>query len=374
MTSPSIASPTASSSARCPDWPPEGAESQSGHGGASTSAPTAASTSARCSAPSASSTRRPCRSTATYDAPLLSSHNHVVVTERRLLVAAGDEAVTAIDTVHRRRPVDVRADAGQQRLQFDRRRRIRPGGSTAAARSAPNAALNIGRVGRLEERDLATGLPTGVVFDPQQGTAGDVAVTADERELVIFSHNAPVISHWRLDGTGPVTTRVGQGAHRRRLRPHRHHDAGAPQPSGAELFEDEPDAAGDDRYIWDPVADQMIDPLDDVVDRQMGRASRDAGRHLRRRHSRPVRPDNTRTAWARPSSSSTVASPPSPGRRTAPGSTSGTWTAASRRFDSSTGDEIRTGHPDPRDDRIDRRHRPAAPGSSPPPSTTSNGR
>ena len=35
--------------------------------------------------------------------------------------------------------------------------------------------------------------------------------------------------------------------------------------SGADLFEDEPDATGADRYIWDPVADRVIDPIDDVV-------------------------------------------------------------------------------------------------------------
>ena len=49
------------------------------------------------------------------------------------------------------------------------------------------------------------------MLDPHQGTVGDLAVSADETELITFSHNAPVISRWRLDGTGPVTTRVGEG-------------------------------------------------------------------------------------------------------------------------------------------------------------------
>ena len=202
--------------------------------------------------------------TATYVAPLLSSHNRVVVTSSGLLVAAGDEAVTAIDT-----------SSGAALWTFERTPGYNACSSIAIAESSgrlycrstrtANAALNIGRVGRLEERDLATGLPTGVVFDPQQGTAGDVAITADERELVIFSHNAPALSHWRLDGTGLITTRVGQGAIEGGYDPTGtmmlvHHAR-----SGADLFEDEPAATGADRYIWDPVADKVIDPIDDVV-------------------------------------------------------------------------------------------------------------
>ena len=77
--------------------------------------------------------------------------------------------------------VGRRPRARQQRLQHDRHRRTLRAASTAATRSAAGRGQQIGRVGRLEERDLATGQPTGVVLDPQQGTVGDLAVSADER-------------------------------------------------------------------------------------------------------------------------------------------------------------------------------------------------
>jgi DNA-binding SARP family transcriptional activator/outer membrane protein assembly factor BamB len=195
---------------------------------------------------------------ATFATPVLSSHNQLIAT-RNLLVAAGDEAVVAVDVATGEMRWSVPRSTGSNACSV-----LAVAGATGRfyCRNvfSTGASGNLGRVGRLEERDLATGEPTGVVLDPQQGTVGDVAVTADETELVTFSFNAPVISRWRLDGTGPMTTRVAQGR-----------VTGNFDPTGSRLlvthfvesarFQDERLRA-DDRYVWDPVHDRMVDPLD----------------------------------------------------------------------------------------------------------------
>ena len=198
----------------------------------------------------------------TYQASLLSSNNQLLVTDSGLLIAAGDQAAVAIDT-----------STAATRWTIGRQRGSNACSAIAVAetsgrfycRNIFGAEIrgNIGRMGRLEERDLATGLSTGVVIDPQQGTVGDLAITSDERELVTFSHNAPVISRWRLDGTGPITTRVGQGWIGAHYDPTGTMLLVSHYPDRA-LFEDE--ARGpDDWYVWDPTTDQMIDPLDQVT-------------------------------------------------------------------------------------------------------------
>ena len=80
-----------------------------------------------------------------------------------------------------------------------------------------------------------------------------------------------LISRWRLDGSGRgghpcrATARTDQ----RWIRPDRHHDAPrrptpAP-PSGYRRQERARRIAADDRYVWDPNVDQMIDPLDGIA-------------------------------------------------------------------------------------------------------------
>ena len=73
---------------------------------------------------------------ATLEAPLLSSNNQILVTGSGLLVAAGDEAVVAIDTASGAISLDDPPRARQQRLQHDRHRRGLSIASIAATRSA----------------------------------------------------------------------------------------------------------------------------------------------------------------------------------------------------------------------------------------------
>jgi DNA-binding SARP family transcriptional activator/WD40 repeat protein len=67
------------------------------------------------------------------------------------------------------------------------------------------------RFGRIEERSMTDGSLTGAHFDPQQGNVGDLTVTADGRTLLAIGVSEPVISRWRLDGSGPVAALIAEG-------------------------------------------------------------------------------------------------------------------------------------------------------------------
>jgi DNA-binding SARP family transcriptional activator/tRNA A-37 threonylcarbamoyl transferase component Bud32/WD40 repeat protein len=64
--------------------------------------------------------------------------------------------------------------------------------------------------GRIDVRDLATGT-VRTTFDGQNGNTGTLWPAAGGTELVSFSNNAPVVSRWRLDGSGPVTRLIAPG-------------------------------------------------------------------------------------------------------------------------------------------------------------------
>jgi DNA-binding SARP family transcriptional activator/WD40 repeat protein/tRNA A-37 threonylcarbamoyl transferase component Bud32 len=58
--------------------------------------------------------------------------------------------------------------------------------------------------GRIDVRDLATGT-VRTTLDGQHGNTGTLWPATGGTELVSFANNAPVVSRWRLDGSGPVT-------------------------------------------------------------------------------------------------------------------------------------------------------------------------
>jgi class 3 adenylate cyclase/WD40 repeat protein len=64
--------------------------------------------------------------------------------------------------------------------------------------------------GRLEERDLETGLVLRNL-GAQNGNTGLMWPADDGHELVAFGASEPVVSRWRLDGTGPITSVVAPG-------------------------------------------------------------------------------------------------------------------------------------------------------------------
>jgi len=64
--------------------------------------------------------------------------------------------------------------------------------------------------GRLAEHDLASGVAVGTL-DTQNGNSGTLWSARDGSELVSFGDNEPVVSRWRLDGSGPITHLVAPG-------------------------------------------------------------------------------------------------------------------------------------------------------------------
>ena len=107
----------------------------------------------------------------TFPAPRLSSHvGLVVVTANNVLVAAGNEALLAVDLVSGRRlwVADLRGGLFPEPCPFFA------------------VAEGVGRVycgnhfGQVEERDLATGQRTDIRLDPQLGSVGDLVVAGSE--------------------------------------------------------------------------------------------------------------------------------------------------------------------------------------------------
>jgi class 3 adenylate cyclase/WD40 repeat protein/energy-coupling factor transporter ATP-binding protein EcfA2 len=64
--------------------------------------------------------------------------------------------------------------------------------------------------GRIDVRDLATGLVVGRL-NAQNGNAGGLWFASGGRELVAFGVNESVVSRWRLDGSGPITNLIAPG-------------------------------------------------------------------------------------------------------------------------------------------------------------------
>jgi DNA-binding SARP family transcriptional activator/WD40 repeat protein/tRNA A-37 threonylcarbamoyl transferase component Bud32 len=77
--------------------------------------------------------------------------------------------------------------------------------------------------GRLAEHDLDSGFLIRVL-DAQNGNSGSLW-TRDDTELISFGDNEPVVSRWRLDGSGPITHLVAPGFRALRF-----------SPSGAQLL------------------------------------------------------------------------------------------------------------------------------------------
>ena len=65
--------------------------------------------------------------------------------------------------------------------------------------------------GRIEERSLTTGLPTGAHYDPRLGHVGPIAVTSDGNEIVAAGRGSPTITRWMLDGSGAASRIIAPG-------------------------------------------------------------------------------------------------------------------------------------------------------------------
>ena len=188
----------------------------------------------------------------TFDAPLLSSNNQLIATDT-VLLAAGDEAIAGVDlTTSAPRWSSVpraRGPTPAALIALSEPHRpvllpthVRHGADRTSTASAASTNMTWPPANR-----------PGVVLDPQLGTVGDVAVSADGRELVTFSHNSP--GHLPLAARRHRArhhpTRPGRGD-RRSLRPDRQPDARQPDRRDARHCSSEYRTGGDDVYILDP--------------------------------------------------------------------------------------------------------------------------
>ena len=172
----------------------------------------------------------------TLEAPQLSSNLNLVATPDGLLVGNGRSAIVAVET-----------STGATRWSEDIYDPVLWARACSSLAVAPTAQrlYCANTLGQIIERELTTGQPTGASFDTQAGWIGDIATASDGRELVAFG-GAPVISRWRLDGSGPTVDHIAEG---------RSVISGY-DPTGRMLL------VGGDPAVWDPVSDEAIDELD----------------------------------------------------------------------------------------------------------------
>ncbi|MBM7505901.1 BTAD domain-containing putative transcriptional regulator [Agromyces aurantiacus] len=138
--------------------------------------------------------------TATFDAPAGSSERHVAAGSDGTLIAVGTTGLVAFDTA----TGAMRWTAAMHGSG--------PDPCPWFAASVATERLYCGSAyGEIEERDRRTGLPTGRILDTQLGAVGDLSLSADGSELVAFGRERPAIMRWRLDGSGPVSTRIADG-------------------------------------------------------------------------------------------------------------------------------------------------------------------
>jgi DNA-binding SARP family transcriptional activator/WD40 repeat protein len=187
----------------------------------------------------------------TFDVPLMSSHNHLVTTPEGLLIGAGSYAIVAIEI-----------GTGATRWTANLRTGTHPEPCPWLAAAATVGRLYCGNFyGVIEERDLATGQRTGITHDAQLGSVGDLSVAMDGRELLAFGDEAPVISRWRLDGSGLVTDLVAEG--------HVAYDGYDPSGETILVALRDPTATIDhdfrDFALWDPITDESLGTFSDVL-------------------------------------------------------------------------------------------------------------
>ncbi|MFC5379309.1 BTAD domain-containing putative transcriptional regulator [Aquipuribacter nitratireducens] len=183
----------------------------------------------------------------TVDVPPRTTNQHLVVLGE-VVVGGGNAGLVAVDGAGVRWQQDLRG--------------THPDPCPALTASEAHTAVWCGsHFGRIEQFDLGTGAPTGADLDPQLGAVASLGVTADARELVAFGGEVPVVSRWRLDGSGPVASLVAEG----------HALADGYDPSGAPALlvsdrDSGTDSSSDFRLfsLWDPGADREVSRLDVV--------------------------------------------------------------------------------------------------------------
>lgn len=184
---------------------------------------------------------RSIRVTRTFAAPLTASANFVLVQRNGNRVVGGENAIVAIDT-----------STGRDRWTVDLRSNMYEDPCPFLGIADQAGTFYCGSYfGQIEERNLSDGGRTGRTLDPQIGSVGDLAVSADGRELLAFAAQSGVVSRRRLDGSGPVTRLVARG----RVATDGYARGVLPTSSRARLIAGVvPDSAA----VWDPGRDKAV--------------------------------------------------------------------------------------------------------------------
>jgi DNA-binding SARP family transcriptional activator/WD40 repeat protein len=162
------------------------------------------------------------------------------------VVASGNEGITAVDLNSR--------SVAWSTLFTDSHPEPCP---WLAASSLSGTAYCGDRFGTIVERSMVDGALTGDRFDPQRGDVGDLAVSADGRILVAIGATEPVITRWRLDGSGPVTELIAAG----QVTLDRYDPAGARLVTARRTPESRTFDQFSDFSIWDADADELAQQL-----------------------------------------------------------------------------------------------------------------
>ncbi len=135
--------------------------------------------------------------------------------------------------------------------------------STGAAATPCVVAARTDRVycgdpfGRLEEHEVSTGGLIRII-DAQNGNVGSLWMARNDTELVSFADEVPIVSRWRVDGSGLISRRIASG-----------HTPVSYSPDGKLLIAyREPaafDQTPDDPVVLDLATGEVIDPLDGFV-------------------------------------------------------------------------------------------------------------
>jgi DNA-binding SARP family transcriptional activator/WD40 repeat protein len=184
----------------------------------------------------------------TLDAPPYRTNVGLAVGSDGVLVAAGQHGLVALDSRTGRRlwNVDLRG--------------VNPDPCPWFAVSEAAQRVYCGTYyGEIEERDRRSGQRTGIVLDTQLGSVGDLALASDRKELVAFGSERPVITRWRIDGSGPVTRRVADGY----LTADSFDFEGGPTMIVSRRVPTRSTADGREDYaVWDVETDRAVDELD----------------------------------------------------------------------------------------------------------------
>ncbi|RZS64525.1 DNA-binding SARP family transcriptional activator [Agromyces ramosus] len=191
---------------------------------------------------------------ATLDVPTGHSNRHLAIGSDGVLVAAGTAGLVALDST-----------SGTPRWTVGLGG-VNPDPCPWFAASVATERLYCGsHYGEIEERDRLTGQRTGRILDTQLGDVGDLAVTPDGSELVVFGAETPAITRWRLDGSGPVTTRIADGyAAMDRFGYEDDTLLVARRPAEATIDDDFTDYA-----LWDVDEDRMLDDIPQDLQNQL---------------------------------------------------------------------------------------------------------